>query len=355
MPDAPSILWEEDTFINEGKKLLVFDMDETLIHWVTDIDQCNDYDVKIPWRYSKNLEYKHVNIRPYVIEVLLELSDLFTIIVFTASTQDYADPILNFLDKDFNLIKKRFYRHHWYKTEDQVTMKDLRIFEQCGFDLKDIILVDNATHWFGFQVDNGIPIIPFINNKEDKEFIHLLHFLKKIVDVEDVRPILSQTYNLKHLRQPQILQKIEGVVEYEVEDIDDDFFCENNERKSQTVRPTLNEQISEDIAEEIQEGFQLHSAIKYIPVIRPSHLNIDSLNNRTSNIFKTDKKISSEICYDFSNKADDKLRENQNLMHSIFEEAALLNEHPRTMQFSQDSFDSWEIIVTEIWEDFEEI
>lgn len=53
-----------------------------------------------------------MNIRPYVMEVLLELSKLFQIIVFTASTQEYADPILNYLDKDYNVITKRFYRHH---------------------------------------------------------------------------------------------------------------------------------------------------------------------------------------------------------------------------------------------------
>lgn len=57
-------------------------------------------------------------------------------------------------------------------------MKDLRIFEKCGFDLKDVILVDNATHCFGFQVANGFPIVPFYRNKNDREMIHLLHYLK---------------------------------------------------------------------------------------------------------------------------------------------------------------------------------
>lgn len=50
--------------------------------------------------------------------------------MFTAATQDYADPILDYLEKDYQLIQKRFYRHHCYRTKDKVTMKDLRIFEQ---------------------------------------------------------------------------------------------------------------------------------------------------------------------------------------------------------------------------------
>jgi CTD small phosphatase-like protein 2 len=46
-------------------------------------------------------------------------------------------------------------------------VKDLRIFKNRN--LKDIILVDNAGYSFGFQINNGIPIIPFYNNKKDRE------------------------------------------------------------------------------------------------------------------------------------------------------------------------------------------
>ena len=30
-------------------------------------------------------------------------------------------------------------------------------------------MVDNLIHSFGLQLDNGIPILQFLNNKEDKE------------------------------------------------------------------------------------------------------------------------------------------------------------------------------------------
>lgn len=65
-------------------------------------------------------------------------------------------------------------------------------------------------------------MLPFYNNKDDKEMIHLLHFLKSLTDEEDVRTILSNTFHLSKLREPHILEKIEGVVEYEVQQVTDE-------------------------------------------------------------------------------------------------------------------------------------
>ena len=42
---------------------------------------------------------------------------------------------------------------------------------------------------------NGIPIIPYIDERDDKELLYLKNFLIYIHDVEDVRPILKKTFN----------------------------------------------------------------------------------------------------------------------------------------------------------------
>lgn len=43
-------------------------------------------------------------------------------------------------------------------------------------DLKNIVLVDNAAYSFGFQINNGIPIIPFYDDPNDTViFIDLLN------------------------------------------------------------------------------------------------------------------------------------------------------------------------------------
>lgn len=44
-------------------------------------------------------------------------------------------------------------------------IKDLRIF--TNRDLDNIVLIDNAPYSYFFQLENGIPILPFYNSKDD--------------------------------------------------------------------------------------------------------------------------------------------------------------------------------------------
>ena len=44
--------------------------------------------------------------------------------------------------------------------------------------MKDLVIIDNAVYSFGFQLDNGIPILPFYEDKSDEEMLHLTHYLK---------------------------------------------------------------------------------------------------------------------------------------------------------------------------------
>ena len=63
----------------------------------------------------------------------------------------------------------RLYRQHCIKTNEGVYIKDLRVVRNRK--LKDIILVDNAVYSFGFQLTNGVPILPFYENKSDRELV----------------------------------------------------------------------------------------------------------------------------------------------------------------------------------------
>lgn len=68
------------------KKLLILDMDETLIHCVDDIDKENpDYVIPIYFPDEEEPVHAGINVRPFLYECLQEAKKYFQIIIFTAS------------------------------------------------------------------------------------------------------------------------------------------------------------------------------------------------------------------------------------------------------------------------------
>jgi CTD small phosphatase-like protein 2 len=94
------------------------------------------------------------------------MSNFFEIYVFTASTEDYAEPIIAHLNSKKKTIQGLLSRHNCLETHNGLRIKDLRIIKNR--QLSDIVIVDNLVHSFGLQIDNGIPILDFTNNKEDR-------------------------------------------------------------------------------------------------------------------------------------------------------------------------------------------
>lgn len=78
-------------------------------------------------------------------------------------------------------------------------IKDLRIFKNR--DLKDIIIVDNAVYSFGAQLSNGVPICPFKDDKEDREFLYLMNYLLKMKDYDDMRELNKEAFRMEQVAQ----------------------------------------------------------------------------------------------------------------------------------------------------------
>ena len=65
--------------------------------------------------------------------------------------------------------------------------------------MKDIVIVDNSVYSFSFQIENGIPIIPFYEDKEDEELLHLIYYLNCLHQVDDVREQNREAFELAKL------------------------------------------------------------------------------------------------------------------------------------------------------------
>eukprot|EP00831_Metopus_contortus_P002795 TRINITY_DN11038_c0_g1_i2.p1 TRINITY_DN11038_c0_g1~~TRINITY_DN11038_c0_g1_i2.p1 ORF type:complete len:309 (-),score=36.42 TRINITY_DN11038_c0_g1_i2:78-1004(-) len=179
-----------------SEKTLVLDLDETLVHCVEDDEPA---EVRVPITLPFGITATAgVNLRPGILHLLKTLSPIYEIVVFTASMQEYADAILDYIDKDRKLIHHRLYRNNCLQYSSSIFIKDLRVLKR---DLKNVIIVDNAPYAFASQLDNGYPILPFYDCKEDDELKQLTNFLQKIQGVKDVREPLRTRFKLCELRR----------------------------------------------------------------------------------------------------------------------------------------------------------
>lgn len=170
---------------------LVLDLDETLVH--STLEPCDDADFTFSVNFNLKDHTVYVRCRPHLKDFMERVSGLFEIIIFTASQSIYAEQLLNVLDPKRKVFRHRVYRESCVFVEGNY-LKDLSVL---GRDLAHVVMIDNSPQAFGFQVDNGIPIESWFDNRSDQELISLLPFLESLIGVEDVRPLIAKKFNLR--------------------------------------------------------------------------------------------------------------------------------------------------------------
>ena len=68
--------------------------------------------------------------------------------------------------------------------------------------MKDVLIIDNSCLSFAFNLNNGIPILPFYDNQDDEELKHLTYYLNCLEEsnVPDVRIHNREAFGLIKLR-----------------------------------------------------------------------------------------------------------------------------------------------------------
>lgn len=186
---SPSVLPKQS--VKTKSITLVLDLDETLVH--SSLEHCDDADFTFSVFTSLKEHTVYVKQRPYLRPFLETVSEMFHIVVFTASQSIYAKQLLDILDPDGKIISGRAYRESCIFADGGYT-KDLTVL---GVDLSKIVIIDNSPQVFRLQVNNGIPIKSWFDDPSDCALLTLLPFLETLVDAEDVRPIIANRFGNK--------------------------------------------------------------------------------------------------------------------------------------------------------------
>lgn len=184
--------------------LALFDLDETLIHCIGKIDENTDEDsyqhqVEVSLPMGKKIKIG-INIRPYLRSSLELIKKNYTVALYTASHQSYTDAILKVIDPNNELFDYRLYRNNCIPTTIEgksFFIKDVSIIED--FPIEKIVIIDNSVLSFAYQLENGIPIVPYYEGEEDSELPILSYYLNSICKYRDLREANSIYVKLKQL------------------------------------------------------------------------------------------------------------------------------------------------------------
>ena len=306
---------------SSSKKTLVLDLDETLVH-----SQFLPFSIQSDVILKIDIENQthdiHVLIRPGVQTFLQRLSKLYEIVIFTASVSKYADPLLDILDKE-NYCSFRLFREHC-TLMGMTYIKDLN---KLGRDLKDVIIVDNSPLSYSFNKENGIPILTWFSDKNDKELDYLLPILEFLSGVNDVRNYIKdivindminyvnainiiQNYaemNKSKQCQKYIDEIIANLNKYEEqENVKNENSINNNEIKDNTNTNTNNNQNSNGYINITISNNEINNYLYFSPIYTINNIkNPNAINNcvddldikinndydKTENIKKNPKEI----------------------------------------------------------------
>ena len=195
---------------NQHKQTILLDLDETIIH-VDFEGEYKNYDAILYFdNINENGEIeKNIRInlifRPGLFQFLDFINNYFEVFIYTASYKNYADTIIDYIEKDKKYFSLRLYRENCIYLKPGIYIKDLRIINER--ELKNMIIIDNSLFSFANQLDNGILVTSFFNDLNDSFLLNLINYLQYyILNAYDVRIINKENFKFQEIKK-EIINK----------------------------------------------------------------------------------------------------------------------------------------------------
>lgn len=173
--------------VRANSKTLILDLDETLIH-----SQSRGKPSMMGHMVEVRLDKRHATLyyvhkRPFCDDFLKLVCKWYNVVVFTASVQEYADPVIDWLEQEQRFFSKRYYRQHCTKVGNGY-VKDLTCVDK---DLSKLMIIDNSPVSYMMHENNAIAIEGWINDPTDVDLLCLLPVLNAMRYCIDVRQAIT--------------------------------------------------------------------------------------------------------------------------------------------------------------------
>jgi len=163
---------------NQGKRCLVIDLDETLVHTERQPSGFagGRYDFKISVTIGASTYNMYVAKRPGCDDFLKRAAEHYELVIFTASMEPYCTAVMEKIDPS-GLCAHCLHRSHCTFWRSEIYVKDLA---RLGRDMKDTIILDNNPDCYLFQPENAIPINSWYDDPADMDLEHVMGILDVI-------------------------------------------------------------------------------------------------------------------------------------------------------------------------------
>lgn len=162
--------------------LLILDVDETILHSTTEwLGRRSDF----AWEGMG-----FVYLRPGLSDFLSAVGAKYKLALWSAATEDYLINVVNCIFSDIDLA------FSWcrnkcdiqeYPNGEPLFVKDLQSVIIEGYDLTNVVIVDDRPEGFPNNKDNLVQITPYYGGLDDHELEVLAKYLVGLSNSSDIR------------------------------------------------------------------------------------------------------------------------------------------------------------------------
>lgn len=176
---------ERFLIVDSIKKLLILDIDETLIYAT---------EASLPRQADFLVGQYHIYKRPFLNVFLNNCLDWFEVAVWTSSTPSYASAIVSAIFENPKTLSFVWasdrctvaYDLEWFEYYNR---KNIKKVKRKGYRLESIIAVDDTPQKWERSYGNLVRVNPFEGEETDDELKYLLLYLAQLRYEENIRSV----------------------------------------------------------------------------------------------------------------------------------------------------------------------